>query len=149
MEVPENGQLSVSYIGYQPIEISLKNKSTFHIQLKEDTQLMDEVVVIGFGTQKKVNLTGAFISSRAAGKAMIKQKSGSIILTASMSGHIVNIPQYINYILIYCGILFSFSCPCMHPALKLQPFAISTFLPAKAMPYFTISLIPRSFISVS
>ncbi|MFR3947351.1 MAG: SDR family oxidoreductase [Ruminococcus sp.] len=41
----------------------------------------------------KVNLTGAFISSRAAGKAMIKQKSGSIILTASMSGHIVNIPQ--------------------------------------------------------
>ena len=31
----------------------------------------------------------------------------------------------------------------------LQPFAISTFLPAKAMPYFTISLIPRSFISVS
>ena len=59
MEVPENGQLSVSYIGYQPIEISLKNKSTFHIQLKEDTQLMDEVVVIGFGTQKKVNMTGA------------------------------------------------------------------------------------------
>ena len=59
MEVPENGQLSVSYIGYQPIEISLKNKSTFHIQLKEDTQLMDEVVVIGFGTQKKVNLTGS------------------------------------------------------------------------------------------
>ena len=53
MEVPENGQLSVSYIGYQPIEISLKNKSTFHIQLKEDTQLMDEVVVIGFEPRKK------------------------------------------------------------------------------------------------
>lgn len=34
-------------------------------------------------------------------------------------------------------------------ALSFQPFAISTFLPAKAMPYFTISLIPRSFISVS
>ena len=33
--------------------------------------------------------------------------------------------------------------------LSFQPFAISTFLPAKAMPYFTISLIPRSFISVS
>ena len=34
MEVPENGQLSVSYIGYQPIEISLKNKSTFQYPIE-------------------------------------------------------------------------------------------------------------------
>lgn len=40
-----------------------------------------------------VNLTGAFITARAAGKAMMLQGKGNIALTASMSGHIVNIPQ--------------------------------------------------------
>ncbi|MDA3957374.1 glucose 1-dehydrogenase [Oceanispirochaeta sp.] len=40
-----------------------------------------------------INLTGVFFTSQAAGKVMIKQKSGVIINTASMSGHIVNVPQ--------------------------------------------------------
>jgi len=40
-----------------------------------------------------INLTGVFLTSQAAGKVMIKQKSGVIINTASMSGHIVNMPQ--------------------------------------------------------
>ena len=40
-----------------------------------------------------INLTGVFLTSQAAGKVMLKQGSGSIINTASMSGHIVNVPQ--------------------------------------------------------
>lgn len=40
-----------------------------------------------------INLSGVFLTSQAAGKAMIKQKGGVIINTASMSGHIVNTPQ--------------------------------------------------------
>ena len=40
-----------------------------------------------------VNLTGVFLSAQAAGKVMIKQGGGSIITTASMSGHVVNVPQ--------------------------------------------------------
>lgn len=40
-----------------------------------------------------INLTGVFLTAQAAGKVMIKQKKGSIINTASMSGHIVNYPQ--------------------------------------------------------
>lgn len=40
-----------------------------------------------------INLTGAFLTSQAAGKVMLEQKSGSIINTASMSAHIVNYPQ--------------------------------------------------------
>lgn len=62
LEVPENCQLRITYIGYTTQEIAVKNKTLFNIQLKEDTQTMDEVVVIGFGTQKKVNLTGAVAS---------------------------------------------------------------------------------------
>jgi NAD(P)-dependent dehydrogenase (short-subunit alcohol dehydrogenase family) len=40
-----------------------------------------------------INLTGVFLTAQAAGKVMLKQGGGSIINTASMSGHIVNVPQ--------------------------------------------------------
>lgn len=40
-----------------------------------------------------INLTGVFLTAQAAGKQMLKQGKGSIINTASMSGHIVNVPQ--------------------------------------------------------
>ena len=54
-----NGKLSVSYLGYVSQEISIKDKSSIKIVLKEDLQTLEEVVVVGYGTQKKVNLTGA------------------------------------------------------------------------------------------
>lgn len=60
--VPENSTLQVSFIGYQTQNIPMGNKTVFNIILKEDSKLLDEVVVVGFGTQKKVNLTGAVAS---------------------------------------------------------------------------------------
>lgn len=52
--------LHISYIGYQPQTIKLDGvQQVLTIQLGEDTQALDEVVVVGFGSQKKVNLTGA------------------------------------------------------------------------------------------
>ena len=57
--VPANSTLQISYIGYISQEIPVSNQSSFNIQLIEDTQKLDEVVVVGFGTQKKVNLTGS------------------------------------------------------------------------------------------
>ncbi len=62
LEVPADGKLQVTYIGYLPQEVSANGKTQLVIQLKEDSKLMDEVVVVGFGTQKKVNLTGAVTS---------------------------------------------------------------------------------------
>ena len=62
LEVPANSKLRITYIGYVTQEVTVKNKTLFNIQLQEDTQTMDEVVVIGFGTQKKVNMTGAVAS---------------------------------------------------------------------------------------
>lgn len=59
LEVPANGILQISYIGYLTQNIKVGNKTSFTIQLKEDSKTLDEVVVIGYGTQKKVNLTGA------------------------------------------------------------------------------------------
>lgn len=51
--------LVVSYIGYQTQEVKSVAGKVLNIQLKEDTEMLDEVVIVGFGTQKKVNLTGA------------------------------------------------------------------------------------------
>jgi TonB-linked SusC/RagA family outer membrane protein len=58
--VGENGQvLVVSLIGYRPQEISIGDTKVFGIELAEEVADLDEVVVVGYGTQKKVNLTGA------------------------------------------------------------------------------------------
>nr|WP_278703490.1 TonB-dependent receptor [Bacteroides intestinalis] len=57
LNVQTNAILKISFVGYQPQEI--KATKIMKIILKEDTELLDEVVVVGYGTQKKANLTGA------------------------------------------------------------------------------------------
>lgn len=59
LDVPNNAILVVSYIGYSDQQVVVGNQSSVNIALSEDTQKLDEVVVVGYGTQKKVNLTGA------------------------------------------------------------------------------------------
>ncbi len=59
LSVSDNSVLQVSYIGYMLYEVATKNSKQFKVTLKEDSQSLDEVVVVGFGTQKKANLTGA------------------------------------------------------------------------------------------
>ena len=54
LEVPANAILQISYIGYNTQEIPIGNKTTININLKEDTQALDEVVVVAYGTQKHV-----------------------------------------------------------------------------------------------
>lgn len=58
-DVNPEGTLHITYIGYANLEVPIAGKNVFNIQLREDTELLDEVVVVGFGTQKKINLTGA------------------------------------------------------------------------------------------
>ena len=58
LKVSENATLLISYIGYKDIEIDVVDRSVFEITLKEDLKLLEEVVVVGYGTQKKANLTG-------------------------------------------------------------------------------------------
>ena len=65
LEVPQNAVLQVSYIGYMEQEIPVNNRSDISVSLLDDTQNLDEIVVVGYGTQKKVNLTGAVSSVKA------------------------------------------------------------------------------------
>ncbi|MDR1161252.1 MAG: TonB-dependent receptor [Tannerellaceae bacterium] len=59
LEVPANAVLVVSYIGYNPQEISVKGKTSFEITLTENIQALEEVLVVGYGTIKKRDLTGS------------------------------------------------------------------------------------------
>lgn len=59
LNVPNNATLVVSFIGYNSMEVNVTGKSKITVTLKEDTQKLEEVVVVGYGTQKKVTVTGA------------------------------------------------------------------------------------------
>lgn len=59
LSVSDNSILLVSYIGYNKIEVPVQGRSVLNIVLTENTQALDEIVVVGYSTQKKVNLTGS------------------------------------------------------------------------------------------
>ena len=59
IQAPANGSLKFSYIGYKDQVIAIGGKSVINVQMKEDSELLQEVVVVGYGTQKKETLTGA------------------------------------------------------------------------------------------
>lgn len=62
LQVPENAILQISYIGYLSREFKVGKDNKVDIQLYEDTQKLDEVVVVGYAQQKKANLTGSVSS---------------------------------------------------------------------------------------
>ena len=59
IKVPANGSLTFSFIGYKSQTVAVGTKTTVNVQMAEDNTTLDEVVVVGYGTQKKANLTGA------------------------------------------------------------------------------------------
>ena len=60
--VPARGSLEVSYIGFKTQTVSVAGKTQLNVTLQEDRQLLDEVVVVGYGVQKKSDVTGAMAS---------------------------------------------------------------------------------------
>ncbi|WP_158712682.1 TonB-dependent receptor [Parabacteroides pacaensis] len=78
LNIAENATLLISYIGYIPTEIPVRNKSFIVVHLKENTEVLEEVVVVGYGVQKKENLTGAV--SAVMGKELTKRPVGQTSL---------------------------------------------------------------------
>ena len=62
LNINDSGILQVSYIGFNTQDVAVNGKSSLMINLKEDTQKLDEVVVVGYGVQKKSNVTGSVAS---------------------------------------------------------------------------------------
>lgn len=60
LSIPDNGAtLVLSFVGYLPQEVEVGNRDFVDVSLQPDNKTLDELVVVGYGTQKKVNLTGA------------------------------------------------------------------------------------------
>ena len=84
LNVASDATLIVSYIGYIQSEISVKNKTSVSITMKEDAELLDEVVVIGYGSARKGDLTGPISSVKGAS---LTERSTQMLSTA-MQGQI-------------------------------------------------------------
>ncbi len=90
IEVPANTTLKISYIGYQPMEINIGNKSTIDIKLSEDTQALDEIVVVGYGTQKKSDVSGSVTTVSGEKLAKIPTANAETALQGMAPGLSVN-----------------------------------------------------------
>lgn len=61
LNVPADGSITVSFIGYRSATVNVSGRSNINITLEEDTEVLDEVVVVGYGVQKKKLVTGATV----------------------------------------------------------------------------------------
>ena len=102
LDAPADALLAVSYIGYKTQEVKVGNKNSYSIQLQDDTEVLDEVVVVGYGVQKKSSLTGAVasissqeiskqVSSNVASSLQGRTPGVDIVQQAGVAGADVNI----------------------------------------------------------
>jgi TonB-dependent starch-binding outer membrane protein SusC len=86
--VPQNATLKVSYVGYKSQEIKLSGASqtTLYVKLESDTRAIDEVVVVGYSSQKKSSLTGAVSSVNMTDLAQRKVPDVAQMLQGQVAG---------------------------------------------------------------
>lgn len=87
LNVDENATIHISYIGYLEQDINTAGKTSFNITLLEDTQALEEVVVIGYGTARKIDLTGS-ISSLGGDRLRMKSTPQ---LSSQMQGQMAGV----------------------------------------------------------
>lgn len=92
LEVPENSTLQVSYIGYETQEITVKGKNSFNIVLAESSEAIDEVVIIGYGSRTKRDLTGAVAQINSDEIASKVAMSPEFALQGKMAGIFISNP---------------------------------------------------------
>ena len=65
VNAPSEGSIIISYVGYESQTVNVKGRTNIKVLLKESVQNLDEVVVVGYGTQKKRDITGSIVSVNA------------------------------------------------------------------------------------
>ena len=86
ISVVPNATLIISYIGFTSQEINVGNKNTLSITLKEDSEIIDEVVVLGYGSQLKKTVTGAISSVKAEDLEVPNAVSADNMLQGKIAG---------------------------------------------------------------
>ena len=86
LKVPENAQLVVSYIGYITQYRKTGSQNTINFTLKEDSKVLSEVVVVGYGSQKRKEITGSVASMKMAELPSTGAASVSQLLSGRATG---------------------------------------------------------------
>ncbi|RDC64160.1 SusC/RagA family TonB-linked outer membrane protein [Adhaeribacter pallidiroseus] len=87
VNAPANGSLVFSYIGYQDQEVAINNRTTINVQLTTDANQLNEVVVVGYGSQQKRDVTGSITSVK--GDELVKQSSQNPV--SSIQGRVAGV----------------------------------------------------------
>ncbi len=90
LEVSEKSTLVVSYIGYASQEIVVGNQSRVSIKLQEDSEALDEVVVVGYGTQRKSSMTAAVTNVKVEELQNVPRPSIYSALQGRVAGLVIN-----------------------------------------------------------
>ena len=86
LEASDKSMLVVSYLGFKTQKIAVGSGNSLEIKLVEDTQKLDEVVVVGFGTQKRANLTGSIAAINNQELEVTKNQNTQNMLTGKVAG---------------------------------------------------------------
>lgn len=89
LEVPGNALLQISYIGYTTQTVPVNGKTNIQVNLFEDSRSLEEVIVVGYGTVKKSNVTGSISSIKTNDLPKVANSSVSNLLSGKASGVIV------------------------------------------------------------
>ena len=96
LNIPDENKkatLIFTYVGYLKQEISVNNKHTLNVIMKEDDKLLDEVVVVGYGVQKRVNMTGSVASVKSEKMTTMPVANVSNALGGRVSGLVILLMQ--------------------------------------------------------
>lgn len=86
LQVPSGAVLRYTFVGYRTLEEQVGNRSRVDVQLEADDSTLDEVVVVGYGTQKKVTLTGAVSGVKGTEMRATKNENPQNMLTGRIAG---------------------------------------------------------------
>lgn len=86
LNVPSNATLVFSFVGMRPTEVQVKGQTQINVTMEDDTQTLDEVVVIGYGTVSKRDLTGSVASVSSEQLTAVPVSSASEALTGKLAG---------------------------------------------------------------
>ncbi|PRY09680.1 TonB-linked SusC/RagA family outer membrane protein [Pontibacter ummariensis] len=87
INAPADGTLVISYIAYQNAQVPVNNRNTINIELQQDTEALEEVVVVGYGVQEKRDVTGSIAS--VTNEELVKQASQNPV--SSLQGKVAGV----------------------------------------------------------
>jgi len=87
LTVPDDAVLEFSYVGYEPVEMAVAGKSTLNVSMQQSSRKIDEVVVIGYGTANKRDLTGSIV--KISGKEVADKPNVNPV--ASLQGKVAGL----------------------------------------------------------